>query len=704
VSPQRGSGRDTSGSRRRREALPDCQYRSPDSETSSADDRRRKAARANKGDEGKRAPPRAGADRDQPGCSGACFKAPTGEAPHLRPPPSLGETQAKFHLPHENFVHVQEALADYGYRPPTQIVLNSAKALEVAEGLRARCQLQGTGEKEIPRLMEVEVENTGWQVVSRKKQGQPDSRRQLPDLRQQLQEKAKAKGALQGTPTDLVRTSKGPDAPETFAGVAGGTSPIPWAPNEIKFHAVNPKETPTKDSWKQLASHLRLGHADWSHEYNKVHNEGALVKIGHPRWDADLRCGVIAVPVVENTRKVRDGFIPQLKLPVQLKATIMVDKANPVIKTLMTDEMYGAFRTEQHVEHMKQFNKILRVEPFEIRKCQRIEGARVLKITTSEKVVEYLEQHNFELPYPSGEVTFMREVHRATESWVTTVNPKAGAAPPEGHKGEGHQQKQVHGKGSRSTYRIDNRGQRKKEDAKGAGQKASTSKSQGVTPLKFGEDQADGQKAKPHKGKEELGGKGNNPTRPTGRDEPKQAQLNVQGPLPGQPPLPPTPSAGANGNQVAPPPPPPMEVERHQGQQGRQEAASTSEGKELIEFSPMPGKKPIAGIARSQTPPSVLLHLSMGPSWVGARAIPSPKPPAGSLSILAEVAAKARMAPLLEVDDEGERVLQELADIPDDELDVTGHLAKPDASAEGAGRQGVPQGGATAAEPTRQVE
>jgi len=108
------------------------------------------------------------------------------------------------------------------------------------------------------------------------------------------------------------------------------------------------------------------------------------------------------------------------------------DMSVPVIRTSMPDEDYAAFKTEEHLTNLKQYNPIFSQHLFEIHKCYRQQQplrGRTLLIKTSEEVVKYLMDLDFVVPYPSGEVQFQREINWTAAKSVCTL-PVIDAPPP----------------------------------------------------------------------------------------------------------------------------------------------------------------------------------------------------------------------------------------------------------------------------------
>lgn len=136
-----------------------------------------------------------------------------------------------------------------------------------------------------------------------------------------------------------------------------------------------------------------------------------------------MGCGVIILPEGADARKIRDGFVPQLQLAMQVVATVKSDMSVPVIETLMPDDLYLDFKADEHLENMKVYNPIFATEMFVVHRCTKMDKGRLLKIKTTEAVLQYLMDKDFEVPYTSGEVQFIKEVNWTAVKEVCTLPP-----------------------------------------------------------------------------------------------------------------------------------------------------------------------------------------------------------------------------------------------------------------------------------------
>lgn len=214
-----------------------------------------------------------------------------------------------------------------------------------------------------------------------------------------------------------------------------GPKVVPWTDLEIRFYSADSKTPLTCQIWDKLQTEIKCAYAIWAKVYLNNFEDGDTIRIQNPRWDPDLHCGIITMPEGSNAKKIRDGFIPTLRLPTQLKAIIKEDFMAPVVKTTMPDQLYNVFTTEEHLEFMKIFNPILEQHMFKIHRSRKKKDARVVQIKTTEEVVDYLKEKNFTILYPSGEVIFQTKISRARVSNVYTLpdkldqrNQQAGAA------------------------------------------------------------------------------------------------------------------------------------------------------------------------------------------------------------------------------------------------------------------------------------
>jgi len=213
--------------------------------------------------------------------------------------------------------------------------------------------------------------------------------------------------------------------------MVSGRTPVlhEWSDREIRFHAVNTREPLTKAIWTLLEPQIRRGHGIWARIYLDEHGEMESTKIKNPMWDSIMSCLVVTLPRGADAQLIRNGFVPHLQLSVQLTASVKADMSVPVVKTLMPEELYRDFPTDEHIANLKLMNPILRDNLFEIHRCSKQEKARLLKIKTTDKVVQYLTDRNFELPYTSGEVTFMKDINWTAAVIVNTLLP--GQSPPQ---------------------------------------------------------------------------------------------------------------------------------------------------------------------------------------------------------------------------------------------------------------------------------
>jgi len=328
------------------------------------------------------------------------------------------ETSRKYQISHERFVKMQDNLAGGGEVPKASNMYINPKV--VAGFAEAGAERPSVVEEPPQRPTENAQVPTDarWQVVARK-QGPPPQGQQDPPKVIQTRD--------QGGMRKFNEAHKGSHTLHT------------WSVREIRFHAVGVRDPLTKEQWRPLQTQLRAAHAIWSNIYNAQNEDKQTVKINNPMWDSVMGCGVITLPEGAIAKKIRDGFIPQLQLPIQLRASVKEDMRVPVLKTTMPDDLYAAFKTEEHVEHLKQYNPIFGLHPFVQHKCYRIDRARVLQIKTSEEVVKYVQEKNFVVPYPSGEVYFQREIHWTAATAVCTL-PVAAPAPSSKHHGSSHGQ------------------------------------------------------------------------------------------------------------------------------------------------------------------------------------------------------------------------------------------------------------------------
>jgi len=199
------------------------------------------------------------------------------------------------------------------------------------------------------------------------------------------------------------------------------TKVAPWTDLEIRFYAADDNTPLTRRGWNSLEAQLKNAHAIWAKVFLHTSKDRNSIRILNPKWDHDLRCGVIPLPEGANARTIRDGFIPTLYLPTQLKALIKGDLMAPVVRTRMEDHLYEGFTPEAHVDYMKLYNPILEDNKFEVLHCQIMKEERILYIKTNDTVLEYLRENKFTIPYPSGEITFSTDVTREVESSVCTL-------------------------------------------------------------------------------------------------------------------------------------------------------------------------------------------------------------------------------------------------------------------------------------------
>jgi len=106
------------------------------------------------------------------------------------------------------------------------------------------------------------------------------------------------------------------------------------------------------------------------------------------------------------------------------------DMSVPVVRTTMPDDLYSAFKTEEHLDNLRQWNPIFAQHLFEQHKCYRQDQGRTLQIKTSMEVVKYIMEKDFVVQYPSGEVYFQKEINWTAARAVCTlpVDPKPSGA------------------------------------------------------------------------------------------------------------------------------------------------------------------------------------------------------------------------------------------------------------------------------------
>jgi len=274
-----------------------------------------------------------------------------------------------------------------------------------------------------------------WHVVNKKKANVPAGQQHRPQSPKKAPPLGQQKG--QGDSSKVNQTGEGGGL-KPFNAAHKPDNPLhDWSDREIRFHAVGVRNPLTKEQWHPMATQLKAAHAIWSKVYTSQHEDWNTVKINNPMWDKIMGCGVITLPEGANAKKIRDGFIPQLQLPIQLRASVKEDMSVPVVRTIMPDELYAAFQTEEHLVQLRQWNPVFAANLFEQHKCYRQDKGRTLQIRTSEEVVKYLMEKNFVVQYPSGDVTFQREINWTAAKAVCTllVEAKNPTGQPVGTKG-----------------------------------------------------------------------------------------------------------------------------------------------------------------------------------------------------------------------------------------------------------------------------